>query len=120
MFAGSRFYHVSDATGWRIRLDYDARTLDESRCSISKGCILLKADSEEDEDEDEDEEPGPAAALGKLGAGAQWAWMGGLTLIASIVISGFGQAVCRDDRRVRAHSRHRRIPADPVARATGQ
>lgn len=42
---------------------------------------LPKAD-----EEDEDEEPGPAAALEKLRPAAQWAWMGGLTLIALVVI----------------------------------
>lgn len=42
---------------------------------------LPKAD-----EENEDEEPGPAAALDKLRPAAQWAWMGGLTLIALVVI----------------------------------
>ncbi|MCI3130782.1 sodium:proton exchanger [Phenylobacterium aquaticum] len=40
-----------------------------------------------DEDVDEDEEPGPAAALSSLPPAAQWAWMGGLTLIAFVVIA---------------------------------
>jgi cation:H+ antiporter len=38
-------------------------------------------------DDDEDEEPGPAAALNALRPAAQWAWMGGLTLIAFVVIA---------------------------------
>ncbi|AZS19389.1 sodium:proton exchanger [Caulobacter flavus] len=45
---------------------------------------LPKAD---DDDDDEDEEPGPAAALNALRPTAQWAWMGGLTLIAFVVIA---------------------------------
>lgn len=39
-----------------------------------------------DDADGEDEEPGPAAALEKLKPAAQWAWMGGLTLIAFVVI----------------------------------
>lgn len=35
---------------------------------------------------DKDDEPGPAAALATLSPGRQWAWMGGLTLVAAAVI----------------------------------
>lgn len=45
------------------------------------------AESEAEADDEEDE-PGPAAALGTLGAKAQWVWMSGLTLVAAIVILG--------------------------------
>ena len=40
-----------------------------------------------DEAEDEEEEPGPAAALNKLRPAAQWAWMGGLTAVAFVIIA---------------------------------
>lgn len=43
---------------------------------------LPKADDDEDE-----EEPGPAAALNKLRPAAQWAWMGGLTAVAFMIIA---------------------------------
>lgn len=33
-----------------------------------------------------DDEPGPAAALAQLSAGRQWAWMGGLAVVAACVI----------------------------------
>lgn len=39
-----------------------------------------------DDEEDEDEEPGPARALAKLRPATQWTWMGGLTLVAFVVI----------------------------------
>ena len=39
-----------------------------------------------DSDREGDDEPGPAAALSKLSPPLQWAWMGGLTVIAAAVI----------------------------------
>jgi cation:H+ antiporter len=33
-----------------------------------------------------DDEPGPAAALATLSAARQWSWMGGLTIVAAVVI----------------------------------
>ena len=35
---------------------------------------------------EKDDEPGPATALTTLSPGQQWAWMGGLTLVAALVI----------------------------------
>ena len=43
---------------------------------------------EGDEGLDADDEPGPAAALASLSATQQWAWMGGLVLLAALIILG--------------------------------
>lgn len=55
-----------------------------------------------DEAEDEDEEPGPAAALNTLRPAAQWAWMGGLSLIAFAIIAAsaepFAEAMVQSGR----------------------
>jgi cation:H+ antiporter len=55
-----------------------------------------------DEAEDEEEEPGPAAALNKLQPAAQWAWMGGLTVVAFVIIAAsaepFAEAMVESGR----------------------
>jgi cation:H+ antiporter len=71
---------VHHSLSQRDRLD---RQLDAGR-HLRRLCLESKLSPKAEEDEDD--EPGPAAALATLSPARQWLAMGGLTIVAAIVI----------------------------------